>query len=342
MIIAGFKAQPKRILYGINILCMITFMSCSKKVDVSPPLPEPSPLETVIKKIKQNSPEIEKYFLFDKSGGLIVKADIVEEREKTGNTVCFQALYDMKQIEVESPGEYLVTFILKNLETEELYEDKLLWKPQKDNTGILLSFDDDFYDVWESYFDMFDRYNAKVTFFVMGKYNKFSSKALERGHDIGYHTLDHLVLPNVSKQSFFIQTLSQVENFRSAEVPLVSFAYPFGLYETWMHDELLKTYKLVRGFNISFQAYDQTAIRKGFILSRSIDNIIFKHDDDFMATVDIMLKAVKFTGKDLVLPLTTHVISDNADWGIKPHRLEYVLKTANDLQLNFYRYSDFF
>jgi Predicted xylanase/chitin deacetylase len=342
VIIAGFKAQIKRNLWGMYVLCVIIFMSCSKTIAVSPPLPKSSPLETVIKKIKQNSKEIEKYFLFDKSGELIVKADIVEETEKTKNTLYFQVLYDMKQAVIESSGEYLITFILKNLETEELYEDKLLWKPQKDNAGILLSFDDDFYDVWESYFDLFDRYDAKVTFFVLGKYNKFSGKALERGHDIGYHTLNHLLLPNVSRQSFFIQTLSQVENFRNAKVPLVSFAYPFGLYETWMHDELLKTYKLVRGFNTSFQAYDKTAIREGFVFSRSIDNIIFKHDDDFMATVDIMLRAVKFTGKDLVLPLTTHVISDDANWGIKPYRLEYILKTANDLQLNFYRYSDFF
>ena len=342
MITAGFRAQIKMKLWGMYVLCVIFFMSCSKTAAISPPLPEPSPLETAVRKIKQNSPEIEKYFLFDKSGELIVKADIVEEREKTGNTVCFQALYDMKQAASDSSGEYWITFILKNLDTEEIYEDKLLWKPQKGDAGILLSFDDDFYNEWESYFDLFDRYNAKVTFFVLGKYNKFSSKALERGHDIGYHTLNHLVLPNVSRQSFFIQTLSQVENFRNAKVPLVSFAYPFGLYETWMHDELLKTYKLVRGFNVSFQTYDKTAVREGFVFSRSIDNIIFKHDDDFMATVDIMLRTVKFTGKDLVLPLTTHVISDNADWGIKPHRLEYVLKTANDLQLNFYRYSDFF
>ena len=266
MIIAGFRAQVKIILWGMCIFCMIIFMSCSKVIAVSPPLPEPSPLENVINKIKRNSPEIEKYFLFDKPGEFFVKADIVEEREKAENTVCFQVLYDMKRVVVENPGEYLITFILRNLETEELYEDKLLWKPQKDNAGILLSFDDDFYDVWESYFDMFDRYNAKVTFFVMGKYNKFSGKALERGHDIGYHTLDHLILPNVSRQVFFTQTLSQVENFRNAEVPIISFAYPFGLYETWMHEELLKTYKLIRGFNVSFQVYDQTAVRKGFIL----------------------------------------------------------------------------
>ena len=107
------------------------------------------------------------------------------------------------------------------------------------------------------------------------------------------------------------------------------------------YEELLKTYKVLRGFNISFQAYDKTAIRDGLVFSRSIDNRFFIRDDDFKSTIDIMLRTVKFTEKGLVLPLSSHIISGNAEWGISPHRLEYVLKTAADLLLKFYRYRDF-
>jgi hypothetical protein len=60
-----------------------------------------------------------------------------------------------------------------------------------------------------------------------------------------------------------------------------------------------------------------------------------------MAAIDSMFRTVKFTGQGLILPLTSHIIS-SANWGITPHRLEYILKTAGDLQLNFYRYGDFF
>jgi len=353
----------KNIVWGIYIVFMVISMSCGNKRGViSSPLPEPlepyepaelnkpteppevPPLITVIQKIKRNSSEIKKYFLFDKTGELVIKADI-EEKSKTGNTAYFQVLYDMKQATLESSGEYLITFVLKDLETGEFYEDKLLWMPQKDDSGILLSFDDHYYNVWENYFGLFDRYNAKVTFFVTGTYKTnsyFSKAALRRGHDVGYHTLNHLKLPDISRQKFFIQTISQVGNFRNAKIPLVSFAYPYGLYKTWMHGELLKTYKLIRGYNICFQAYDRQAIREGLILSRSIDNIIYNNDDDFIATVDIMLRTIKFTEQNFVLPLTSHNISNKASWGIKPYRLEYILKTANDLKLNFYRFSDFF
>jgi len=362
VLIAAIKLQIKNIAWGIYTVLILISMSCGKMNLIPTPLPEaPEPVEqsepleppeppeppliiTVIQKIKQNSPEIKKYFLFDKTGELVVKADI-EEKDKKGNTGYFQVLYDIKRAIIESSGEYLVTFTVKDLETGELYEDKLLWKPQKDNSGILLSFDDHYYNVWENYFGLFERYNAKVTFFVTGTYNtnsNFAKAALKRGHDIGYHTLNHLKLPDISRQKFIIQTTSQVKNFRNAKIPLVSFAYPYGIYRTWMHNELLKTFKLVRGYNILFQVYEHADIREGVIFSRSIDNIIFNNDNDFIATIDIMFRIIKFTEQNLVLPLTTHNISNKANWGIKPYRLEYILKTANELQLNFYRYSDFF
>jgi len=50
---------------------------------------------------------------------------------------------------------------------------------------------------------------------------------------------------------------------------------------------------------------------------------------------------VKFIDKKLVLPLTTHDISAAAAWGISPRRLEYLLKTAGELGVAFYCYSDF-
>ena len=53
-----------------------------------------------------------------------------------------------------------------------------------------------------------------------------------------------------------------------------------------------------------------------------------------------MLGAIKSHGG--ILPLTTHTIAAEAVWGISPDRLEYLLKTAVELGLKFYRYSDFF
>jgi hypothetical protein len=55
-----------------------------------------------------------------------------------------------------------------------------------------------------------------------------------------------------------------------------------------------------------------------------------------------MLRTAKFIGGDSIIPMTTHDISGDADWGISRPRLDYLLRTAAALKLRFYRYGDFF
>ncbi|MDR1374851.1 MAG: polysaccharide deacetylase, partial [Treponema sp.] len=89
----------------------------------------------------------------------------------------------------------------------------------------------------------------------------------------------------------------------------------------------------------TYRIYRGDAVKNGYVSSKSIDNIIYKEDDVFEAAVTMMLRTAKFLGR--ILPLTTHTIMDDAAWGIKPDRLEYLLQSAADLKLTFYRYGDF-
>ena len=204
--------------------------------------------------------------------------------------------------------------------------------------GILLAFDDAYLEAWERSFGLFDKYGARVTFFVQGKPLSFCKKALGRGHDIGYHTIHHLNLPKVTRAEFDEETTADLADFRRAGVPLASFAYPFGLSEPWMDNVLARSFKVLRGYGVTFRIYKNDAV-KGYITSKAIDNALYKNDGEFRAIVTLMLRTVKFTGG--ILPLATHDIADAAAWGIKPARLEYLLKTAQELGLKFYVYGDF-
>jgi hypothetical protein len=108
-----------------------------------------------------------------------------------------------------------------------------------------------------------------------------------------------------------------------------------------MHDALLRSFGVLRGYGTTFQFYNEDQIRNSYISSRAIDNTVIPSDEDFYRTVNLMLRTVKFIDKNSVLPLTTHDISGTAQWGISPQRLEFLLKTANDLGLAFYCYGDF-
>jgi hypothetical protein len=107
-----------------------------------------------------------------------------------------------------------------------------------------------------------------------------------------------------------------------------------------MHQALAPSYDLLRGFGVTYRLYNVDTIRAGYISSKSIDTILYKTDAAFEADVVIMLRTAKFVRG--ILPLTTHTIAADADWGISPGRLEYLLKTARELRLPFFRYSDFF
>jgi peptidoglycan/xylan/chitin deacetylase (PgdA/CDA1 family) len=337
----------KNIFYPGCIFSVWLFMSCASQTAVVPPseFPPLAPVESAIFMIKQNPPELKKYFILDDNKDIIVKSELMEVSDRRGKAEHFDAIYDMKyfrpEVSEDMGAGFLVPFVVQSLETGQSRRDMLFWKPGKDASGILLAFDDDYQEVWESQFDLFDYYHARATFFVQGSYCSFCTAALERGHDVGYHTLNHLNLPKVSREVFFAETLSEVDGFRNAGIPLLSFAYPFGLFEDWMHEELLSHFKILRGYGVTFRVYNSAQIREGYISSRALDTILFKQDEDFEAEVDVMLRTVKFVGGDLVLPLTTHDISDTANWGIKPHRLRYLLQGACDLQLNFYLYRDF-
>jgi hypothetical protein len=291
---------------------------------------EKSPMEQALALVKQN--KLDKYFVADKDL-IVVKADITVEESS------FAVRYDVSGALPVAAARYRVPFSIMDAETGETRDDTLEWNLEKDAAGLLLSFDDDYDDSWERNFDLFDRYGAKVTFFVQGRFRAFCTNALARGHDVGYHTIHHLNLPKVSEAVFFEETTSDIDTFRRAGVPLTSFAYPFGLSEPWMDGALFPFFKILRGYGVTFRIYRSEAIRKGSISCKAIDNILYSNDDDFKALITLMLRTVKFIGG--VLPLCTHTIAESADWGIKPARLEYLLQSAGELGLVFYRYKDF-
>jgi peptidoglycan/xylan/chitin deacetylase (PgdA/CDA1 family) len=211
---------------------------------------------------------------------------------------------------------------------------------EADDSGILLAFDDTYEKSWEEHFALLDRYGVRATFFVQGNFSPFCTTAMARGHEIGYHTKNHLNLLRVSRRVFFEETIQDIEAFRQEGLPLKAFAYPYGFSEPWMHEALAGTFSILRGFGAACRIYTVDTIKKGYISSKSIDNIMYQNDEAFEDDISAMLRTVKFTGG--ILPLTSHAIAEDASWGISPKRLEYLLKTATDLKLKFYRYGDFF
>jgi peptidoglycan/xylan/chitin deacetylase (PgdA/CDA1 family) len=208
--------------------------------------------------------------------------------------------------------------------------------------GVLIAFDDNFTKSWEAYFPLFEKYGARVTFFITGSNTEFCRQAILAGHEAAFHTLTHPDLRKLGDADFFYETESALPHFEQAGIKMRSFAYPFGFQTDDTNARLLKNFKVLRGFGTTFRIYSEEKIRAGYISSKSLDNTIYKDDAQFYADTVLMLRTLVFLGRDNFFPVTSHDISDDAAWGIKPERLERLLATVKNLGLKFYRYCDFF
>ena len=334
ILLSSCTSRPDPIAVEIIPPEIIQFESSIQPEIILPEIVPVNPLIFIIEQVKLNENDIEKYFILDQSGNIIVKADI---KDSTGD---FEIIYYLTEAKTLENSLYEVQFTARNTKTEEIMDDVLVWKPIAGDAGILLSFDDSYVDRWTEYLYLFDIYRAKVTFFLMGEFNPFSHLALERGHDVGYHSLNHLDLRTLSAESFERETSEGAQLFREEGVPVLSFAYPYGFSSPWMNEALLQTFSVLRGYGVTFRIYNKNEINSSYVSSRAIDNTVIREENDFNRIITSMLRTVKFLDGNWVLPLTTHDISDAA-WAIRPHRLEFVLGLAVELKLKFYRFSDF-
>jgi hypothetical protein len=298
-------------------------------------------LAEVIIKIKSDSPDVKKFWEYDDDNEIVVSGKIgpytvrydsdgVEKWQDGGGPV-FEVPF-----EVFSAGEVGGLVVAR---------DSLLWKPPPQpkglGTGLFLGFDDTFYDSWRQYFDLFDKYGVKVTFFVQ-EYTEFCHEAIRRGHEIGYHTVTHPDLRKVDATTFAFETRLSLEPFVKNGIHIKSFAYPYGFSEPWMRSELASTYSLQRGYGKMSRLASPDDIHAGFIGSKAVDNTMYKSQAAFDAMLAKLFFQTAFLGDGIIASMTTHIIDDNAAWGIKPARLEHLLREAADYGLRFYRYGDFF
>jgi len=317
----------------------------------------PDPFARAIWNVKMNTPLVKKYIepdasdssAFSSAAAIIVKGNCIID----GNE--YPVIYDLTNTSRTDNNHYRIRFSIRNITNNSLYYDEFLWQPAEDRAGILLSFDDDYLYAWRQNFYMLDYFGAKVTYFIQGSFEpgvkatpgiqlsenigieNFCTQALRRGHDLGFHTINHYDLTKVSIETLNSETIEAANDFLQAGIPFSSFAFPFGFSNPSIRETLAPVFTTTRGYGVNIRFYNTETIGRGYVISKAIDNIIYRDDYKYEYTILMTLLTAKFLG-DYIVPLTSHDISDNADWGIKPGRLEFLLDTANNLKLNFYTY----
>ena len=271
----------------------------------------------------------------------VIGEALIEDKE-------FRVTYNLAGAVLTDNNTFQIPFLLENLTDNVSRHDDLVWHPADDKSGLLLSFDDNYFESWMQYLDIFDNHDAKVTFFVQGDLNAdnddsvfleiFCRRALSRGHDLGYHTINHPNLTRISIEEFNSETIKAAKVFFNAGIHFNAFGYPYGFSETWMHEILSPVFHITRGYGSNTRYYNSQTIRNGYLVSKAIDNIMYPDNEKFEYDMRLILLLAKFSG-DCIVPFTSHDFSD-AQWAITPARIEYLLRVTKELNLKFYTFSD--
>lgn len=205
--------------------------------------------------------------------------------------------------------------------------------------GILLAFDDYNAESWERYFDFFDKYDVKVTFFVnASEPTDFCYKAIERGHEIAFHTINHVRLTEVSEEEVYAQAIAPIETFRQKGIELTTFAYPYGAYTEELNELLLQHYKVVRGAYY-YRLTGKDIMRHGFVEAYPIDNGYFDSQESYEKAITDILEELH-DNKAGVACVYSHAIDPGGAWCVSEEKLEFLITKAKELGLEFYTFQE--
>ena len=125
-------------------------------------------------------------------------------------------------------------------------------------SGVVLTFDDDFIDEWVAVNTVLQPYDWRATFFVT-RFDKLSASQIQSlkdlkmyGHEIGGHGLNHsnaqTFISTNGASAYLNQEIFPMQTLMNAnDLTPTSFAYPFGSRNATTDNLLLNEFQIVRG-----------------------------------------------------------------------------------------------
>ncbi len=129
--------------------------------------------------------------------------------------------------------------------------------------GLALSFDDTSVASWTSLRPLFQRYGARVTFFV-SRYAHLTEldhaqlhQLADDGHDLAAHTVGHFRAPEYVEDHGLAayladEVIPSIEVMRADGFAITSFAYPFGARTDELDDAIAAELPILRSVSFSF------------------------------------------------------------------------------------------
>jgi len=225
-----------------------------------------------------------------------------------------------------------------------------------DKGGVLLSFDDYYNPNWNDILPIFNEFGIKATFFCFGDpktrtgLKQFIFLAKAYGMQVGYHTLNHKVMTNMTKEEVFKNAIEPLQTFTDLGVQMSAMSLPGGgvPIDTDAFDLLKENFKIVRasGLERVNLYYTPEEISKGFIYGASFDQLFFSSDESFRNMIKMRLIVAKMTNK--IWPGFGHYFLEEGEtvsdmrYTVKIENLKYMFNIINTLKLKSHLYEEYY
>lgn len=218
--------------------------------------------------------------------------------------------------------------------------------------GVCLSFDDNYLEEWVNILPLFEKYDAKATFFITGVGNLSTQEVAwlkqlkDAGHEIGSHGELHLSMNKYIKE-FGLKSYWEKEikanliAFQALDIFPKVFAYPYGEKNFYIDALLLTQFDATR--NVAIKENLPNKIQEIFYRpdwfqyrfhSLGIDNSEKIGSEAFKN----LLERVKENNE--IIFLHAHQIGNEHGYEISPEKVKELLDLANNANVKFYTFSE--
>jgi peptidoglycan/xylan/chitin deacetylase (PgdA/CDA1 family) len=214
----------------------------------------------------------------------------------------------------------------------------------KRESGVCVTFDDNYVYQWHSARELFSNYGVRATFFVswfheLTDHQRLTLHDLCRyGHEVGYHTVNH---PRASE---FLSRFSLSDYIKNEVLPGVSlmkehgfnptaFCYPYSDRNEQLDQELLHHFKILRWGSSDPSFWFHPRSGNQVVCAGNLDLAV--NPERSLEQVKIELQQAR--DQNSIVVYYAHRIGEG---GISYAALEKICKAAKNLDLRFYTLSE--
>ncbi|MEQ8925208.1 MAG: polysaccharide deacetylase family protein [Fulvivirga sp.] len=224
---------------------------------------------------------------------------------------------------------------------------------EKNVPGICISFDDRYVEEWYDLRPMFEKYDARVTFFIT-QFDSLTTtevnmlqKLQSDGHEIGNHGALHVLSEYYIKDNSYDtylenEIIANKDALNHYSFDATSFAYPYGA-KHWFTDFLISSHHSALRSDVPVNKEKDLTLMDEIYFDFDGSNEFYSVGFDYNYELTETMIANALTRAKLnneVLCLHGHGPAEQGDYHFSIETLEFILKEARRLKLEFFTYSE--